>query len=43
MAIGSGRNYAMAAMYLGKTAAEAVAVAAALDSSVGCGITTLTP
>lgn len=31
-AIGSGRNYALAAMYLGKTAEEAVKVAAHFDS-----------
>jgi len=41
-AIGSGREYALAAMHLGKTAAEAVAVACALDPSCGNGIDTLT-
>ena len=40
-AIGCGRDFAMAAMYLGKTAAEAVAVACALDSGCGNGIDTL--
>lgn len=40
-AIGSGRQYALAAMYLGRTAEEAVAVASALDSSCGNGIDTL--
>jgi len=41
-AIGSGRDYAMAAMHLGKTAPEAVEVAMALDSSTGNGIDTMT-
>lgn len=41
MAIGSGREYAMAAMHLGKTAAEAVEVASALDSACGNGVDTL--
>lgn len=40
-AIGSGRDFALAAMHLGKTAAEAVAVAIALDSGCGNGIDTL--
>lgn len=40
-AIGCGRDFAMAAMHLGKTAAEAVAVACALDSGCGNGIDTL--
>jgi hypothetical protein len=40
-AIGCGRDFALAAMYLGKTAAEAVAVAIALDSGCGNGIDTL--
>jgi len=40
-AIGSGRDFAMAAMYLGKTAREAVEVACALDSGCGNGIDTL--
>lgn len=42
MATGSGRDFAMAAMYLGKTASEAVAVAAALDTGVGHDIDELT-
>ena len=42
MATGSGRDFAMAAMYLGKTASEAVTVAAALDTGVGHDIDTLT-
>ena len=41
-AIGSGRDYAMAAMHLGKTAAEAVAITNLFDSSCGNGIDTLT-
>lgn len=41
-AIGSGREYARAAMHLGKTAQEAVEVAIALDSGCGNGIDTLT-
>ena len=41
IAIGSGREYAMAAMYLGCTAKDAVAVAIALDSTCGNGIDTL--
>jgi hypothetical protein len=40
-AIGCGRDFALAAMYLGKTASEAVAVAIALDSACGNGIDTL--
>lgn len=40
-AMGCGRDYALAAMYLGKTAAEAVAVASALDGYCGIGIDTL--
>lgn len=40
-AIGCGRDYAMAAMHLGKTAQEAVEVACALDSGCGNGIDTL--
>jgi hypothetical protein len=40
-AIGSGRELARAAMYLGKTAFEAVEVACALDSACGNGIDTL--
>lgn len=41
-AIGSGRDYALAAMHLGKTAEEAVAVATAFDPGCGNGIDTLT-
>ncbi len=41
-AVGSGRDYAMTAMYLGKTAAEAVEIASLFDSSCGNGIDTLT-
>jgi 20S proteasome alpha/beta subunit len=40
-AVGSGRDFAIAAMYLGKTAVEAVAVACALDSDCGNGIDAL--
>lgn len=40
-AFGCGRDYALAAMYLGKSAAEAVQVACALDVNCGCGIDTL--
>lgn len=42
MVIGSGREYARAALYMGATAAEAVAVASALDVNCGNGIDTLT-
>ena len=41
-AIGSGRDFALAAMWLGKTAAEAVDVACRFDSSCGNGVDTLT-
>lgn len=41
-AIGSGREYALAALHLGKTAAEAVAVACEFDPGCGNGIDTLT-
>lgn len=41
-AMGSGRDYAMAAMHLGKTAEAAVAVAIALCPECGNGIDTLT-
>lgn len=41
-AMGSGRDYARAAMYLGKTATEAVAVASLFDPGCGNGIDTLT-
>lgn len=39
--IGSGADYARAAMALGKTAAEAVAVAARFDLYTGFGVDTL--
>lgn len=42
LAIGSGRDYALAAMYLGHDARRAVEVACALDNSCGNGIDTLT-
>lgn len=41
-AMGSGRDYALAAMYLGFDARKAVEVACALDNGCGCGIDTLT-
>lgn len=41
-AIGSGREFARAAMHLGKTAVEAVEVAIALDHGCGNGIDVLT-
>jgi ATP-dependent protease HslVU (ClpYQ) peptidase subunit len=41
-AIGSGRDYAMAAMHLGCDARRAVEVASELDVSCGMGIDTLT-
>ena len=41
-AIGSGSKYALAAMYLGKSAKQAVEVACALDAYCGNGINTLT-
>lgn len=41
-AIGSGREYARAALHLGCTSAEAVGVACCLDSGCGNGIDTLT-
>jgi ATP-dependent protease HslVU (ClpYQ) peptidase subunit len=40
-AMGCGRDYALAAMHLGKSAREAVEVACALDSFCGNGIDTL--
>jgi hypothetical protein len=40
-AIGCGRDFAIAAMHLGKTAKEAVEVAIALDSGCGNGVDTL--
>jgi 20S proteasome alpha/beta subunit len=42
VAIGSGRDFAMAAMYLGCDARRAVEVTCALDSNCGNGIDTLT-
>lgn len=42
VATGSGRDFAMAAMHLGKTAAEAVEVACLFDMYSGNGIDTLT-
>lgn len=41
IAIGSGRDFAMAAMHLGRSAREAVEVACALDCGCGNGIDTL--
>ena len=41
LAYGSGKEYAMAAMHLGKTAREAIEVAIALDIGCGIGIDTL--
>jgi ATP-dependent protease HslVU (ClpYQ) peptidase subunit len=41
MVVGSGREYARAALHLGKTAAEAVQVAIDLDHNCGNGIDTL--
>lgn len=41
-AIGSGRDYALAAMYLGYDARRAVEVASALDNGCGNGIDVLT-
>lgn len=41
IAIGSGRDFAMAAMHLGRTAKEAVEVAIALDVGCGNGVDTL--
>lgn len=38
---GSGRDYAAAALYLGKSAKEAVEVASALDTTCGNGVDTL--
>lgn len=42
IAIGSGRDFAMAAMHLGCDARRAVEVACALDSGCGNGVDTLT-
>lgn len=41
-ACGSGRDYALAAMYLGKNAAEAVEIAGHFEISCGNGVDTLT-
>jgi hypothetical protein len=41
-AIGSGRDFAMAAMHMGRNSVEAVEVALALDSGSGNGIDTMT-
>ena len=41
IALGTGREYAMAAMHLGKTAAEAIEVAAHFDSGTGNGVDVL--
>lgn len=41
MVIGSGREYARAALHMGATAAEAVAVASALDCNCGNGVDVL--
>ena len=41
-AIGSGRDFAMAAMYLGKTAREAVEIASVLCNDCGNGVDELT-
>lgn len=40
-AIGSGRDFAMAAMHLGRSAVEAVQVACALETGCGNGVDTL--
>jgi hypothetical protein len=40
-AVGSGRDFAAAAMHLGKTAAEAVEITNLLCASCGCGVDTL--
>jgi len=42
-AAGSGRDYAMAAMHCGKTAAEAVDIACLYESGCGMGIDVMTP
>jgi len=41
-AMGSGRDFALAAMHLGKTASEAVMVSSVFDTGTGNGIDTLT-
>lgn len=42
MAFGSGRDFAMAAMHLGKSAKEAIEIASIYDIATGMGIDTLT-
>lgn len=42
MAFGSGRDFAMAAMHLGKSAKEAVEIASIYDINTGMGVDTLT-
>jgi ATP-dependent protease HslVU (ClpYQ) peptidase subunit len=42
MAIGCGRDFALAAMHCGKTAAEAVEIACVFDSNCGNGVDVLT-
>lgn len=42
IAIGCGRDFAIAAMHCGKTAREAVEIACIYDTGCGCGIDTLT-
>jgi hypothetical protein len=42
-AIGSGREYAIAAMYLGKSAVEAVEIAALFDPNTGMGVNSAAP
>lgn len=42
-AAGSGRDYAMAAMHCGKTAAEAVEIACLYETGCGMGIDVMTP
>jgi ATP-dependent protease HslVU (ClpYQ) peptidase subunit len=42
-ATGSGRDYAIAAMHCGKTAAEAVEIASVYDNGCGMGVDTLDP
>ncbi len=41
-AMGSGRDFALAAMYLGKSAVEAIEVASALDHGTGKGVDSFT-
>lgn len=41
IAFGSGRDYAMAAMHLGKSAKEAVKIACLFDTTCGMGVDTL--